>query len=87
MMYACVHTCRALFPERTDAHSTCKLVGMLNEGKEWLQLWRSSSARVGADAALMLIMSRHEDIKLETIQSLQEGGIWNTDPALVQIRE
>ena len=60
---------------------------MLNEGKERLQLWRSSSARAGADAALMLIMSWHEDIKLEKIQSLWEGGIWNTDPALVQIRE
>ena len=35
----------------------------------------------------MLIMSWHEDIKLEKIQSLREGGIWNTDPALVQIRE
>ena len=35
----------------------------------------------------MLIMSWHEDIKLDTIQSLREGGIWNTDPALVQIYE
>ena len=35
----------------------------------------------------MLIMSWHEDIKLEKIQSLREGGIWNTDPALVQIQE
>ena len=35
----------------------------------------------------MLIMSWHEDIKLDKILSLREGGIWNTDPALVQIRE
>ena len=31
VMYACVHTCRALFPERKDARSTNKLIGMLNE--------------------------------------------------------
>ena len=86
-MYACVNTCRALFPQRKDTRSTNKLIEMLNEGKERLQLWRSSSARAGADAALMLIMSWHEDIKLDKIQSLREGGIWNTDPALVQIRE
>ena len=79
VMYACVHTCRALFRERTDACSTNKLIGMLNEGKERLQLWRSSSARAGVDTALMLIMSWHEDIKLDKIQSLREGGIWNTD--------
>ena len=35
----------------------------------------------------MPIMSWHEDIKLDKIQSLREGGIWNTDPALVQIHE
>ena len=40
-----------------------------------------------ADAALTLLMSWHEDTKLEKIQSLWEGGIWNTDPTLVKIRE
>ena len=35
----------------------------------------------------MLTMSWHEDIKLDRIQSLREGGIWQTDLALVQIRE
>ena len=69
VMSACVNTCRALYPEHTDARSTSQLVGMLNESKEWLQLWRSSSACAGADAALMLIMSWHEDIKLAQIQS------------------
>ena len=81
VMTACVKTCRALYPKHTDARSTRQLVGMLNESKERLQLWRSSSTRAGADAALLLIMSWHEDIKLAQIQSLREGGIWNTDPA------
>ena len=63
-MTACVKTCRVLYPERADADSTDELVGMLEGSKERLQLWRSSSARAGADAALTLIMSWHEDIKL-----------------------
>ena len=87
VMTACVKTCRALYPEKTDARSTSQLVGMLNGSKERLQLWRSSSARAGADAALMLIMSWHEDIKLGQIQTLREGGAWNTKPDLIAIRE
>ena len=57
VMYACVNTCRALFPDCPDACSTDRLIKLLNQGKTRLQLWRSSSARAGAEAALMLIMS------------------------------
>ena len=35
----------------------------------------------------MFIMSWHEQIKLDKIQTLREGGIWNTNPDLVKIRE
>ena len=75
VMLACVNTCRALLPECPDARSTDRLIELLNQGKTRLQLWRSSSARARADAALMLIMLWHEDIKLEKIQSLREGSI------------
>ena len=88
LMTACVKTCQVLYPDRADADSTDELVGMLEGSKEWLQLWRSSSARAGADAALTLIMSWHEDIKLGQIQTLREGGgAWNTKPDLIAIRE
>ena len=76
-----------MYPERTDARCTNELVGMLEGSKERLQLWRSSSTRAGADAALMLIMSWHEDIKLGQIQTLRDGGAWNTKPNLIEIRE
>ena len=35
----------------------------------------------------MFIMSWHEQIKLEKIQTLHEGSIWNTNSDLVKIRE
>ena len=67
LMYACVHACQALFPECPNARSTNRLIELLIQTKTRLQLWRSSSARAGADAALTLIMSWHEDIKLDKI--------------------
>ena len=59
------------------------LEGLLKGAKERLQLWRSSSARAGADAALTLIMSWHEEIELEKIETLRKDGAWNTDPDLI----
>ena len=47
-----------------------ELEGLLKGTKDQLQLWRSSSARAGADAALTLIMSWHEEIELAQIQTL-----------------
>ena len=87
VMTACVKTCRVLYPDRPDARRTDELVGMLEGSKDRLQLWRSCSARAGADAALTLIMSWHEDIKLGQIQTLREGGAWSTKPDLIAIRE
>ena len=60
---------------------------MLKGTKERLQLWRSSSARAGADAALAFIMSWHEDVELEKIETLRKGASWTTDPALIAKRQ
>ena len=38
VMYACVHACRALFPECPDERSTDKLLALLNQTKTRLQL-------------------------------------------------
>ena len=60
---------------------------MLKGTKERLQLWRSSSARAGADAALAFIMSWHKDVELEKIETLRKGAAWTTDPALIAKRQ
>ena len=64
LMTASIEACWALYPDHPDVSSLEELEGMLKGATDRLQLWRSSSARAGADAALMLIMSWHEDIKL-----------------------
>ena len=39
VMYACIHACRALFPECPDARSTNRLIELLNQTKNRLKLW------------------------------------------------
>ena len=86
-MAAGIKACRALYPDNPDVSSLEERVDMLKGAKDRLQLWRSSSARAGADAALTFIMSWYEDIKLGQIRTLREGGIWSTKPELIAIRE
>ena len=87
MMKSCLNASRVLFPESRDVQSTEELIRNLNQAKTWLRLWRSSSSRAGADAALMFIMSWHEHIQLHKIETLREGSTWTTNPDLMKIRE
>ena len=57
LMSASLKACRALYPDHPDVSSQEELEGLLKGTKDRLQLWRSSSARARADAALTLIMS------------------------------
>ena len=70
LMSASLKASRALYPDQPEVDSQEDLEGLLKGAKERLQLWRSSSARAGADAALAFVMSWHEDIELEKIETL-----------------
>ena len=69
LMSASLKASRALYPDQPEVDSQEDLEGLLKGAKERLQLWRSSSARAGADAALAFIMSWHEDVELEKIET------------------
>ena len=86
-MSASLKACGALYPDHANVSSQEEFEGLLKGTKDRLQLWRSSSARAGADAALTLIMSWHEEIELAQIQTLRKDGAWNTDPKLIAIRQ
>ena len=86
LMTGGLEACRALYPDHPDVSSLEELTEMMKSVKDRLQLWRSSSARAGADAALTLIMSWHEEIKLPQIQTLREDRAWNTKPELIALR-
>ena len=87
VMKACLNANRVLFPEAREVQSTEELIRNLNQAKTRLRLWRSSSARAGADDALMFIMSWHVHVELHKIQTLREGSSWMTNPDLIKIRE
>ena len=74
VMNACLHANRVLFPEAREVQSIEELIRNLNQPKTRLRLWRSSSARAGADGALMFIMSWHEHVEHHKIQTLREGS-------------
>ena len=87
LMAAGLKACGPLYPDSPDVSSQEELEKMLKGTKERLQVWRSSSARAGADAALAFIMSWHQDIELEKIETLLKGAPWTTDPALIAKRQ
>ena len=87
LMAAGLKACGPLYPDSPDVSSQEELEKMLKGTKERLQVWRSSSARAGADAALAFIMSWHPEIELEKIETLLKGAPWTTDPALIAKRQ
>ena len=46
--------------------------------------WRSSAARVGADEALMYVLSWYEGINLDMLKTVRDGSKWTTDPELIR---
>ena len=87
LMAAGLKACGPLYPDGPDVSSQEELEKMLKGTKERLQVWRSSSARAGADAALAFLMSWHQDIELEKIETLRKGAPWTTEPALIAKRQ
>ena len=78
---------RILFPEARQVVPVEELIRDLDQAMTRLQQWRSSSARAGADAALLFIMSWYELIDLAKVRSFREGSPWATDPTRIKIRE
>ena len=74
LMSASLQVCWVLYPDQPEVDSQEDLEGLLKGAKDRLQLWRSSSARAGADAALAFIMSWHEDVELEKIETLRKDA-------------
>ena len=86
-IYAGVSAFRALWPLADAPKTTEGLASKLPEAEQRLREWRSSSARVGADAALKFIMTWCEKIDLEKMNTLRRGSPWSSDPILIARRQ
>ena len=64
-----------------------ELAQCLMASEERLDDWRSSAARVGADEALMYVLSWYEGLDLDALKTLRDGSKWLTDPDYVRRRQ
>ena len=64
-----------------------ELAKCLMASEERLDDWRSSAARVGADEALMYVLSWYEGLNLDALKTLRDGSKWLTDPDHIRRRQ
>ena len=72
---------KAETPASVDELSRC-LLGC----EQHLQEWQASTARVGADEAMIYVLSWYENISLDALLSMRVGSKRTIDPTLVQRR-
>jgi hypothetical protein len=77
----------ALWPRQRTPIDPLDLGNNLQLSKDRLREWRDSGARVGADEALTYFLSWYEKVNLETLHSVREGSVWNTDPKFIRHRQ
>ena len=69
-------------PMVVDELATCLLA---SEAR--LDDWRSSAARVGADEAMMYVLSWYEKLDLDKLKTLRDGSKWLSDPDHIRRRQ
>ena len=87
LLSTAIRVYRTLWPESQPAASVDELTKCLMACEERMDDWRSSAARVGADEALMYVLSWYEGINLDMLKTLCDGSKWITDPELVRRRQ
>ena len=76
LLKASTHVHKALWPEDPSPRTVEVLAERLSEGRKRLRLWRESTARAGAEEALMWVLSWYEDIDLAKIVGTRDGSPW-----------
>ena len=78
---------RALWPEVRPPASADEMSKYLLGSEDRLGDLRSSAARVGADEALMYVLSWYEGINLDALKTLRDGSKWTSDPDFIRRRQ
>jgi len=77
---AAIQVHRALWPKVKTPTCIDELATKLKGAEARLREWRCSSARAGADKALVFVLSWYEDVEIHTVTSLRRGSPWNSTP-------
>ena len=86
LLDAAIRAYRVLWPKCETPASIDELSRCLQAYEKRLKEWRASAARVGADKALIYVLSWYEGINLDALQAMRADSKWTTDPVLVQRR-
>ena len=87
LLDAAIRAYRVLWPNTDTPASVDELSRCLQGREKRLREWRASAARVGADEAMIYVLSWYEGINLDALQSMRAGSKWTTDPELVKRRQ
>ena len=82
---AAVHTFRMLWPGDQTEMTPKKLAERLMGSGPWLDQWRESAARTGADEVLFVILSWYEGLDFDLFQTLRSNGKYVSEPEWIEI--
>jgi len=87
LLDAACHTVRHLWPGADPPARIEDLKNCLQASDERLDEWRQSSARAGADVAMQFVLSWHESMEPEKLQTIRQSGKFVTLPDWVKRRQ
>ena len=87
LLSSAIRAYNVFWPESQAPASVEELSRCLMACEERMDDWRSSAARVGADEALMYVLSWYEGLNLDALKTLRDGSKWLTDSDYVQRRQ
>ena len=80
---AAIRAFKVLWPDEADPKSLEALAEHLMDYGTRLSEWRESAAQVGADEAMMVVLSWYEGLDLNLFQTFRSNGKYIADPAWV----
>ena len=83
LLSAAIRVYNIFWPESQPPASVDELSKCLLACEERMDDWQSSAARVGADEALMYVLSWYEGINLDMLKTLRDGSKWQIGRAHV----
>lgn len=87
LLTSAIKTYSALWPGLPTPVTVGEMGTLLEKSEERLEEWKESAARIGADAALEIILSWYEDLEVERFRLMRSDSKWSVDPGYIQRRQ
>ena len=87
LLEAAIRVYNIFWPKAETLATVDELARCLQGAEKRLREWRASTARVGADDAMIFVLSWYENIDLNVLQSTRDGSKWTNDPEHIRRRQ